>query len=117
MLLSLETKQLLHSMVARRFYSAVPLSISRLAFLSAFWQRRGDRRIPDLLGLCAFAFFRKGGLPVAWTRRQRQKHSASLFLELLGEYAVRLQIDSLMTRQESNNSQADLADRGAHSSS
>ena len=38
----------------------------------------------------------------------------ALFLELLEEYAVLLQIDSLMVRQESNNSQADLADlRGA----
>ena len=38
----------------------------------------------------------------------------SLFLRLLGPYAVLLQIDSLMVRQESNNSQADLADlRGA----
>jgi putative DNA primase/helicase len=38
----------------------------------------------------------------------------ALFLELLDEYAVLLQIDSLMVRQESNNTQADLADlRGA----
>ena len=38
----------------------------------------------------------------------------SMFLELLEEYAVLLQIDSLMTKQESNNTQADLADlRGA----
>lgn len=38
----------------------------------------------------------------------------ALFLELLEEYAVLLQIDSLMIRQESNNTQADLADlRGA----
>ncbi|MEK7752845.1 MAG: phage/plasmid primase, P4 family [Acidobacteriota bacterium] len=38
----------------------------------------------------------------------------SLFLRLLEEYAVLLQIDSLMVRQESNNMQADLADlRGA----
>ena len=38
----------------------------------------------------------------------------SLFLELLKEYAVLLQIDTLMVRQESNNTQADLADlRGA----
>ena len=38
----------------------------------------------------------------------------SLFLRLLEEYSVLLQIDSLMVRQESNNSQADLADlRGA----
>ena len=38
----------------------------------------------------------------------------ALFLELLEEYAVLLQIDSLMVRQESNNTQADLADlRGA----
>src|SRR5204863_7645740 len=38
----------------------------------------------------------------------------SLFLKLLEEYAVLLQIDSLMVRQENNNSQADLADlRGA----
>jgi len=33
-----------------------------------------------------------------------------LFFLLLGEYASQLQIDSLMTKQESNNSQADLAD-------
>ena len=38
----------------------------------------------------------------------------ALFLHLLEEYAVLLQIDSLMVRQESNNTQADLADlRGA----
>lgn len=38
----------------------------------------------------------------------------SLFLRLLKEYAVLLQIDTLMVRQESNNTQADLADlRGA----
>lgn len=38
----------------------------------------------------------------------------STFLRLLEEYAVLLQIDTLMVRQESNNSQADLADlRGA----
>jgi putative DNA primase/helicase len=38
----------------------------------------------------------------------------SLFLLLLREYAVLLQIDTLMVRQESNNTQADLADlRGA----
>ena len=38
----------------------------------------------------------------------------SLFLHLLKEYSVLLQIDTLMVRQESNNSQADLADlRGA----
>ena len=38
----------------------------------------------------------------------------SLFQRLLEEYAVLLQIDTLMTRQESNNTQADLADlRGA----
>jgi len=38
----------------------------------------------------------------------------SLFLGLLKEYAVLLQIDTLMVRQESNNTQADLADlRGA----
>lgn len=38
----------------------------------------------------------------------------ALFLHLLQEYAVLLQIDSLMVRQESNNTQADLADlRGA----
>ena len=38
----------------------------------------------------------------------------SLFLKLLEEYAVLLQIDSLMVRRENNNSQADLADlRGA----
>jgi len=38
----------------------------------------------------------------------------SLFLRLLEEYAVLLQIETLMVRQESNNSQADLADlRGA----
>jgi len=36
------------------------------------------------------------------------------FLKLLEEYAVLLQIDTLMVRQESNNTQADLADlRGA----
>ena len=34
----------------------------------------------------------------------------SLFLRLLKEYAVLLQIDTLMVRQESNNTQADLAD-------
>jgi putative DNA primase/helicase len=38
----------------------------------------------------------------------------STFLKLLEEYAVLLQIDTLMVRQESSNSQADLADlRGA----
>jgi len=38
----------------------------------------------------------------------------TLFLRLLEEYAVLLQIDTLMARQESNNTQADLADlRGA----
>ncbi len=38
----------------------------------------------------------------------------STFLHLLEEYAVLLQIDTLMVRQESNNTQADLADlRGA----
>jgi len=38
----------------------------------------------------------------------------SIIHRLLTEYAVLLQIDSLMTRQESNNSQADIADlRGA----
>jgi putative DNA primase/helicase len=38
----------------------------------------------------------------------------STFLKILEEYAVLLQIDTLMVRQESNNSQADLADlRGA----
>lgn len=38
----------------------------------------------------------------------------SLFLKLLEEYGVLLQIDTLMVRQESNNTQADLADlRGA----
>jgi len=38
----------------------------------------------------------------------------SLFLRLLIEYSVLLQIDTLMVRQESNNTQADLADlRGA----
>ena len=38
----------------------------------------------------------------------------STFLKLLAEYAVLLQIDTLMVRQESSNSQADLADlRGA----
>jgi putative DNA primase/helicase len=38
----------------------------------------------------------------------------TLFLALLVEYAVLLQIDTLMVRQESNNTQADLADlRGA----
>ncbi len=38
----------------------------------------------------------------------------ALFLHVLTEYAVLLQIDSLMVRQESNNTQADLADlRGA----
>lgn len=38
----------------------------------------------------------------------------STFLELLREYAVLLQIDTLMVRPESNNTQADLADlRGA----
>lgn len=38
----------------------------------------------------------------------------STILKILDEYAVMLQIDSLMIRQESNNSQADLADlRGA----
>jgi putative DNA primase/helicase len=38
----------------------------------------------------------------------------ALFLALLEEYAVLLQIDTLMVRQESNNTQADLADlRGA----
>jgi putative DNA primase/helicase len=38
----------------------------------------------------------------------------SLFLKLLDAYAVLLQIETLMVRQESNNSQADLADlRGA----
>jgi putative DNA primase/helicase len=36
------------------------------------------------------------------------------FLQLLEEYAVLLQVDTLMVRQESNNTQADLADlRGA----
>jgi putative DNA primase/helicase len=36
------------------------------------------------------------------------------FLKILGEYGVLLQIDTLMVRQESNNTQADLADlRGA----
>ena len=34
----------------------------------------------------------------------------STFLKLLEEYAVLLQIDTLMVRQESNNTQADLAD-------
>lgn len=34
----------------------------------------------------------------------------STFRELLDEYAVLIQIDSLMSRQESNNNQADLAD-------
>jgi putative DNA primase/helicase len=38
----------------------------------------------------------------------------STFLKLVDEYAVLLQIDTLMVRQESNNTQADLADlRGA----
>src|SRR6266852_1746634 len=38
----------------------------------------------------------------------------SLIYRLIEEYAVLLQIDTLMTRQESNNTQADLADlRGA----
>jgi putative DNA primase/helicase len=38
----------------------------------------------------------------------------STFLHLLEEYAVLLQVDTLMVRQESNNTQADLADlRGA----
>ena len=38
----------------------------------------------------------------------------STFLKLLEEYGTLLQIDTLMTRQESNNTQADLADlRGA----
>lgn len=38
----------------------------------------------------------------------------TLFLKLLEEYAVLLQIDTLMVRQESSNTQADLADlRGA----
>ena len=38
----------------------------------------------------------------------------STFLSLLEEYAVLLQVDTLMVRQESNNTQADLADlRGA----
>ena len=38
----------------------------------------------------------------------------TVFLKLLEEYAVLLQIDTLMVRQESNNTQADLADlRGA----
>jgi putative DNA primase/helicase len=38
----------------------------------------------------------------------------STFLKLLDEYSVLLQIDTLMVRQESNNTQADLADlRGA----
>jgi putative DNA primase/helicase len=38
----------------------------------------------------------------------------STFLKLLGDYAVLLQIDTLMVRQESNNTQSDLADlRGA----
>jgi putative DNA primase/helicase len=38
----------------------------------------------------------------------------SLFLQILEEYAVLLQVDTLMVRQESNNTQADLADlRGA----
>jgi len=38
----------------------------------------------------------------------------STFLRLLADYAVLLQIDTLMVRQESNNTQADLADlRGA----
>src|ERR1019366_2826305 len=38
----------------------------------------------------------------------------ALFLMLLEEYAILLQIDTLMMRQESNNTQADLADlRGA----
>jgi putative DNA primase/helicase len=38
----------------------------------------------------------------------------STIRDLLGEYAVLLQVDTLMARQESNNSQADLADlRGA----
>ena len=38
----------------------------------------------------------------------------STFLKILEEYAVLLQIDTLMVRQESNNTQADLADlRGA----
>jgi putative DNA primase/helicase len=38
----------------------------------------------------------------------------SLFLRLLEEYAVLLQIDTLMVRAENNNTQADLADlRGA----
>jgi putative DNA primase/helicase len=38
----------------------------------------------------------------------------STFLHLLQEYAVLLQVDTLMVRQESNNTQADLADlRGA----
>lgn len=38
----------------------------------------------------------------------------SLFLKILEEYAVLLQIDTLMVRRESNNTQADLADlRGA----
>src|ERR1039457_4753354 len=34
----------------------------------------------------------------------------STFLKILEEYAVLLQIDTLMVRQESNNTQADLAD-------
>ena len=38
----------------------------------------------------------------------------STFLHLLDEYSVLLQVDTLMARQESNNTQADLADlRGA----
>jgi putative DNA primase/helicase len=38
----------------------------------------------------------------------------STFLRLLGDYSALLQIDTLMTRQENNNTQADLADlRGA----
>jgi putative DNA primase/helicase len=38
----------------------------------------------------------------------------STFLHLLEEYAVLIQVDSLMSRQESNNTEADLADlRGA----
>ena len=38
----------------------------------------------------------------------------STFRQLVEEYAVLLQVDTLMVRQESNNTQADLADlRGA----
>jgi len=38
----------------------------------------------------------------------------STFLLLLEEYSALLQVDTLMSRQESNNTQADLADlRGA----